>query len=649
MERPRPPSRFPHHSPAAVAGHSIRGLVPLSRQPMAPIREGKMIWLCGEPACGKGFQIKSGLRRHHKAVHEGRRDWICEEPGCGKAFREKKNMVVHQVTVHEGRRDWLCSEAGCGSAFGRSWHLSDHRQTVHEGRRDFMCTASGCTSAFGRKGHLLAHQESVHEGRRDWKCDAHCGRIFTARRSLLRHKRRSACQSVAPSQHATLPPRKRKRDDNAAPTPSTSSGGESVLGGDGAPPLCGLLPNKRRPPTSLMARSQRAGLFGNEGVPHFIPRRRKVFSGGSNAAATRFSVPPPAPPVFEVTRPLSAFNSPAADVALPTPRDRRMSFNAQDISTQRSRSVLQMGSPTMHEQKLPVPNSSIALKTPRMLSHAYAQTPASDPAAGSAADPHHSTVLHPQGIAYVNARFSAPTGGKYSDRGGLHGEELNSGGRGRADALSMAQEKWGDVGRKLVQPSENEIGPGDEKTRESGGSHSGDQHRQHRGGYGGSHNQGQDGLLQYENIIGGSGSELRGRGGQYARRGLFYRGVNFQDTGWSDGVRDRPQAGISVRSNAFPQQVEQQALQYDHFGELQNSGSLGRVYSPLHCRQQASAEERKSGTGTPVCGAASLSVSNIEKADTAVPAHPPLPNFSTAFKPLLLTITRAQRSLTNSI
>lgn len=565
-------------------------------------------------------------------------------------------MIVHQATVHEGRREWLCAEAGCGSAFGRSWHLSDHRQTVHEGRRGFLCGVPGCGSTFGRKGHLLAHRQSVHEGRRDWKCDAHCGRVFKARRSLLRHKRSSSCQAVARSrqQGTTLPPRKQIRDDidTHAPNPDTPAGHESGRGGGGTQLLSGPHSSQRRPPTELTPRSQKTSPEGSVGGPHPISSRRKVLFGGSKAAAaTRVDVHINSSPVNDrrdVSRALSAFNSPTADIALPKLRDHCVSLIAQGNSIYCNSPVLDAGAPASHMgipnmsgQEGPVHITSRAFEMPKIFSHSFTQTP-----------PAHlpqSGVCPLQGTANTNSRLSAPTGGKCSDEGVRHGDKTNLGGRGGDAELSVAPEEIRDVGRRLMHASGYVIGTGRERIWGRGGHYSGAQRHHNRSRRGGSHSQGQDGSLQHGDNRGDSGSELSGVEGQYAPQGMFCRGVNYNGSCWSDGVRNRPQAGIGSRADAFRQKNELQTHLYDHVGEFQNGRSLGLIDNRLDCCQQASAKERMSGSGTPACGDDLLSASNYGNTCTVVPAHPPIPNFSTAFRPILLNITRTQRSVPNSI
>lgn len=307
--------------------------------------------------------------------------------------------------------------------------------------------------------------------------------------------------------------------------------------------------------------------------------------------------------------------------------------------------AVHMESAAMNQQGRPVLKSSRVLEMPPILSYAFTQEPPSNSPVG----PRKSTVCPLRDIVCLKSRFFAPAGVKYSRRGVRHGEKTNFA-RQRWDAeLVVAPEKLEDVGGILAHASGDGIETTSERIQGRGGHFNDARHRRHRGGYGGSHSQEQDVSLQYGNLRGGSGSEMRGGGGQYARCDLFNLDANYYDSCRSDVVRGKPQARIGSRANTFRQKDEHQAHQYDHVGKLQNCRSLGLMNSRFYWCQRASPNERKSGAEKPICGADFLSASNYGKTGTVVPAPRPIPDFSTAFRPILLTITRAQRSFPNSI
>lgn len=127
--------------------------------------------------------------------------------------------------------------------------MLEHKMTVPDGRRDWVCHGLGCRQAFGRKTSILGHQRNVLERAWDWVCDSlGCGEAFGRKCSLKRHQN-SRCrgQGAALPQHASLPLRKRKRDDDATETSFSSPCDGSICDGDDAAPLPAIRSRKRRP------------------------------------------------------------------------------------------------------------------------------------------------------------------------------------------------------------------------------------------------------------------------------------------------------------------------------------------------------------------------------------------------------------------
>lgn len=560
---------------------------------------------------------------------------------CPVARRFSSLPWLPMATIRGGNGDWLCGEASCGKEFKTKQILRRHQENVHDGRRDWICDEPRCKKAFGRRGGMMTHRRTVHEGRREWKCDAHCGRTFSSRQNLMRHKSRPICQSVASSQHVSLPPRKRKREDDTAATLSTTPCNGSGNGRDVASPLSALHLRQRRPQTSstpiiqktvhkrnwggsdYFSRNPFPSGVGEEVGVHIEARLSASSLGGDTHAFSPVlsplssSVPPLASLPAPWPTPLRALSS-TAEVTPPATRDSCLSFIAQDSMIQGRRPKLHAGAPAAHfsvgitatgmnEQETLALKLSKASQVPRTFLCAVSQTPPIDAP--------QSTAYHLRGNAPVNSHFSAPTGGRISDRRDRSGEKTILGEREWNAELLMAPGKLREVERKPVDA----VGPGDEMMRADGGRCGGGPYLQPHGGYLGSRVHSQNILEQHGGFEGTSERDMISFERRNASQGYCYRAVNYYGSVPNDPGRGSGAGGTVQRKDQHEQS-------YRCVEERQSGRSMGIRTNNFECRRQASTKEHKFCPGTRVCLAGLLSVSMNGRSGTVVPAHPPIAN-----------------------
>ncbi|XP_061476075.1 zinc finger and SCAN domain-containing protein 31-like isoform X2 [Rhineura floridana] len=128
--------------------------------------------------CGKGFRLKSSLRRHRRS-HTGETPYTCLD--CGRKFSWRSSLTTHQRT-HVSEKQHKCMK--CGKTFRWSQNLTRH-QRIHTGEKPYRC--SDCGRSFNRNQNLITHQR-IHTGERPYKC-SDCGRSFNRSQSLITHQR----------------------------------------------------------------------------------------------------------------------------------------------------------------------------------------------------------------------------------------------------------------------------------------------------------------------------------------------------------------------------------------------------------------------------------------------------------------------------
>lgn len=94
---------------------------------LAPVTnsEGKKVFRCAFPGCGREFQLKGNLKRHMN-IHGGDKQFSCA--WCGRGFLRKADMEVH-TRVHTGEKPHACRFPGCDRSFARRSDLLSHERT----------------------------------------------------------------------------------------------------------------------------------------------------------------------------------------------------------------------------------------------------------------------------------------------------------------------------------------------------------------------------------------------------------------------------------------------------------------------------------------------------------------------------------------
>ena len=141
--------------------------------------------------CGKKLAFSSILR-HQKTVHKKAvgKIWKCEE--CDKICQNEKRLSSHKYKHQEDARSVTNNQFHCDVCPYRTIvkaYLGDHIRLMHrkEGNAMWMCAFGRCATkpvAFPNQKRLDKHK-TCHTNA---KCDV-CGKIFSAKRNIVRHKK----------------------------------------------------------------------------------------------------------------------------------------------------------------------------------------------------------------------------------------------------------------------------------------------------------------------------------------------------------------------------------------------------------------------------------------------------------------------------
>ncbi|XP_063159368.1 zinc finger protein 578-like [Candoia aspera] len=138
-------------------------------------QKGEKLFAC--PVCGKEFNQKSNLTRHHK-IHTTEGPYKC--PKCGESFRMNRQLVRHQ-RMHLSD-PFKCGE--CGKSFSRRSNLIRH-QKIHTQEAPYQCPE--CEKTFNQKTNLFRHR-MIHIQMGPCNCTK-CGKLFTQRKNLVKHQK----------------------------------------------------------------------------------------------------------------------------------------------------------------------------------------------------------------------------------------------------------------------------------------------------------------------------------------------------------------------------------------------------------------------------------------------------------------------------
>ncbi|XP_074786549.1 uncharacterized protein LOC141972556 [Athene noctua] len=105
--------------------------------------------------CGDVFNKACKLHRHER-IHMGEKPLKCHD--CGKRFRDTWDLQSHQ-RIHTKERPYLCTT--CGKCFSFRSTLRVHHR-IHTGERPYTCSL--CEMTFRHLSNLRRHQKEIHHG-----------------------------------------------------------------------------------------------------------------------------------------------------------------------------------------------------------------------------------------------------------------------------------------------------------------------------------------------------------------------------------------------------------------------------------------------------------------------------------------------------
>ena len=139
---------------------------------------------------------KSSLSRHMKTVHGGRgKKWECSD--CGKRLQSKLRLKQHKRKhfVADAQVEGSFSCTICKYNTSNKYYLTNHFRMNHrEEEGVWVCHMGKCSEnpkSFINPRILLKHQRT-HD---NIPC-VECGKVFGAKRSMIRHKRQACGQKI---------------------------------------------------------------------------------------------------------------------------------------------------------------------------------------------------------------------------------------------------------------------------------------------------------------------------------------------------------------------------------------------------------------------------------------------------------------------
>ncbi|XP_013924722.1 PREDICTED: zinc finger protein 629-like [Thamnophis sirtalis] len=177
-ENANPPSIFNiQRCPASVFAKQDGGFARPQKNIPVVLEEPKAEKIFPCPVCGKEFNQKSNLTRHHK-IHTMEGSYKCLK--CGESFRMNRQLLRHQ-RVHLSD-PFKCTE--CGKSFSRRSNLIRH-QRIHTREAPYQCPE--CEKTFNQKTNLFRHR-MIHLQMGPCNCTK-CGKLFTQRKYLVKHQK----------------------------------------------------------------------------------------------------------------------------------------------------------------------------------------------------------------------------------------------------------------------------------------------------------------------------------------------------------------------------------------------------------------------------------------------------------------------------
>ena len=145
------------------------------------------IYTCGE--CGYHTKLKSYLRAHTREKHSNKLHFCTI---CGYTTKTSSSLYRHKNSKHDGKK-FPCKVEKCGYVATQKFHLDSHHRSQHEGIR-YHCDVENCAYVSTQKTNLNFHKSQKHENSpaHFFYCKT-CDIVFTAKRSLKRHKERVRC------------------------------------------------------------------------------------------------------------------------------------------------------------------------------------------------------------------------------------------------------------------------------------------------------------------------------------------------------------------------------------------------------------------------------------------------------------------------
>ena len=140
-------------------------------------------FVCLVPNCKNEFSTEVALLNHQK-IHDPKRPYQCDV--CKQRYGRKSDLSSHIMTVHSKARQFHCHI--CDYSAKRRTHVSKHIQRIHKTGL-IECKEDGCSFQTCSPYGIIQHNKR-HSVNRQFKCE-NCNGLFSYRRSLLRHMRKS--------------------------------------------------------------------------------------------------------------------------------------------------------------------------------------------------------------------------------------------------------------------------------------------------------------------------------------------------------------------------------------------------------------------------------------------------------------------------